>query len=128
MTQAEQLKQTLQTLQSKLVEERKLYNFYKNEMQLWYPRQWHIIEQSFMAIADYLKTERVRAKHETAQYMKGLDTIGGFGESPLVQAIHDKIKGIKVAVATDERAIAADRVKELIELTKQVEDISYGQR
>lgn len=123
-----QLKTTLQTLQSKLMKERKLYNYFKEEMQLWYPKQWHIIEQSFMAIATYLKTERVRAKHEAAQFMRGLEIVGGYGESDLVDQIHDKMKALKVAVGVDEREVAADRISEILELTRTLEGISYGDR
>lgn len=126
--QAEQLKTTLQNLRSRLLTERSLYDHYKKEMELWYPNQWKIVEQSFIAISGYLKNERVRAKHEAADFMKGLNILSGYGENNTIERIHEKIEEVLEALVDDNPYKTAQQLSMLKRLTIEIETQTYAKK
>lgn len=134
MEQSQKLKQTIANLRSKLKAEREYYirerAFHAND----HPAEWLIIDKAIKAVAFYYHGEIVRSKHDTANFMNGLDSDDDYGADGGVEAIHMSIAELprlfKESIGGEEIAvnILLAELDLLKEATAEVEGASYGEQ
>lgn len=90
-TATERLQKTIHVLRSRLADERGIYTRYKNQLELYYPKEWAIVGPAIVAVAQYYHGEIVRAKHDLADWMNGHEVHGTYGDLDAVDMLHETI-------------------------------------
>lgn len=134
MEQSEKLKQTIALLRSKLAAERKYYIRNREAWVFEHPEEWQIIDKAIKAVAFYYHGEIVRSKHDTANFMNGLDTDEDYGADGGVEAIHLSIAELPRLFKEAEdgteitKSILQSELDLIKEATTEVEGASYGEQ
>lgn len=91
MSYVESRKQILHSLRSKQQGEKNRFHMLKTELEVFHPKEWKILAEAITTIFIYYRTEMVRCKHDTANYMKGFDNNDVYGDSPVIPGMLDII-------------------------------------
>lgn len=121
----EQIKKALQSLQSKLEIERYTYRQIKDEMELWYSKIWPFVDQAFKVTSQYLQAERVRVKHETAAWMKGIEPRGDYGAALEITRLHELYPVLLSGLRETDEELVSGLIKEIQNVTQSLEEKIY---